>query len=248
MPRPRTNDPLGASDAPNFATDPAREQELVEEFKRRLAFIAQSYRLALELLGRDQDFNRSLARLKRSLARKSPANMRGERAHPELELVISRFARDHAEARTGSQGAEVTQQDAQAGARKAAELLKPRRGRSRNWALRYHAEGLMALLQETSGRPVQFLHVKDHVYDPQPVNAGGEILVRYFQGIDPTIAITTLATIVKDARRKFAGKPMRFLDFFPLYGAMPIEAEGSAKLQGGYRFERLEPNIPIYFP
>lgn len=248
MPRPRTNDPLGVSDAPNFVADPAREHELTEEFKRRLAFIAQNYRLMLEVVGKDQEFNRSLAKLKRSLAREQPAKTRGDRAHPELELVINKFARDHAEARTGSVGAEVAQEDAQAGARKAAEQLKPRRGRSRNWVLRHHVQGLMALLQETTGRPVQLLHEKDHKYDPQPVNVGGQILVQFFQDIDPNIAVTTLASIVKEARRKYAGKPMRFGDFFPHYGAGPLQEDGSAELGFGHRLERFEPSIPIYFP
>lgn len=165
-----------------------------------------------------------------------------------MELVINKFARDHAEGRTGALGAEITQEDVQAGARKAMEMLKPRRGRSRNRVLRHHAEGLMALLQETTGTPVQFVLEKEGHYDPQPVGASGQVLVQFFQNIDPAIQVTTLASIVKDARRKYVGKPMRFGDFFPLFGAGSIGVDGSAELGFGYRLEWFEPSIPIYFP
>lgn len=118
----------------------------------------------------------------------------------------------------------------------------------RNRVVRHHAEGLMALLQETTGKPVQFVFEREGHYDPQPLSAGGQVLVQFFQNIDPTIAATTLASIVKAARREYAGKPMRFGDFLPLYGAGPIGVDGSADLGFGYHLDRFEPSIPIYFP
>jgi hypothetical protein len=162
MPRPRTNDPLGVSDNPKVVTDHARLEELTDEYRRRLLYVSQNYQFAVDAIGSDPDFKSSHAKLQRSLARKRPAKVRGVRAHPDLELAINRFAREHAEARTGTPGAEVTQEDANAGARKAAELLNPHTGRSRNWLLRYHVEGLMALIQETTGKPVQLTHYKDN--------------------------------------------------------------------------------------
>lgn len=248
MARRRRNDPLGVSDNPKVVTDPARLEVLTDEFKRRLAIIDANYRSVVQTVGGDKDFNASLARLKRSLARKRPAKVRGERAHPEIEMVILKHALDHAERRTGMPAPQITQQDAQFGARKAAELLTPRRGHPRNTLLRYHVEALMALLQETSGIPVQLTLGKDHHYDPQAVNKSGQALVRFFRDIDPAIAITTLASIVKTARRKYAGKPMRFVDFFPVDATCGNLADGTAKLAPGYEAVLTLPFIPIYFP
>lgn len=89
---------------------------------------------------------------------------------------------------------------------------------------------------------------KNYCYELQAVNTGGRILVHVFQNLDPTIAVSTLASMVKGARCKYASKPMRFGDFFPLYGMGPMRKDGTADLRFGYRLERFEPNIPIYFP
>ncbi len=248
MARRRKNDPLGVSDNPQVVTDPARLEVLTDEFKRRLAIIDANYRSVVQTVGDDKDFNASLARLKRSLARKRPAKVRGERAHPEIEMIIVKHALDHAAERAGTSSAQITQQDAQFGACKAAELLQARRGRSSNGLLRYHVEALMALLQETTGAPVQLTLVKDNVYDPQAVNMSGQVLIRFFQDIDPTIEVTTLASIVKGARRKYAGKPMRFADFFPVDGTSGSLPDGTAKLAPGYEVVLTLPFAPIYFP
>jgi hypothetical protein len=248
MARRRKNDPLGVSDNPQVVTDPVRLEVLTNEFKRRLAVIDANYRSVVQTVGNDKDFNASLARLKRSLARKRPAKVRGERAHPEIEMIIVKHALDHAEERTGTPGADITQHDAQFGAVKAAEQLESRRGRSSNRLLRYHVEALMALLQETTGAPVRLTLVKDNVYDPQAVNTSGRVLIRFFQDIDPTIEVTTLASIVKGARRKYAGKQMRFADFFLLDGTSGSLPDRTEKLSPGYKGVVVLPFAPIYFP
>ena len=248
MPAPRRNDPLGVSDNPRVVTDPARVEELTVEFVRRLDFVQRSYGFALRTLGSDREFNASLAKLKRSLARKRPAKRRGDRAHPEIETVISKFARDHARERTGDTDATVTQRDAQAGARRAAEILRARPGRSRHSILRHFVEGMMAVIQGATGRPVQLLVYKNSVYDPQAADAGGRVLVSVFEDLDAGITVGTLATIVKMARQKYAGKPMRFSEYFPLYGATGDPLSGTTELKFGYRLVGFEPNIPIYFP
>src|SRR5690349_17675287 len=138
MPRPRTNDPLGVSDQPrNIVTDTTRVTEITTEFRRKLVFVEGSYRATVRAIGSDVDFNRSLARLKRSLARKRPSKHRGERAHPEIEKAILQHAMEHAKKRTGSSAPELTQQDANHGARKAAEQLRPYR-RPTNRILKFY--------------------------------------------------------------------------------------------------------------
>jgi hypothetical protein len=248
VPAPRRNDPLGISDTPRNLVSQARVSERLDEFKRRLAHIRGSYQLALEARLGDREFNGSLAKLKRSLARKRPSKRRGDRAHPEIEMVISQFAKANARNRTGLSDAAVTQEDANRAASKAAQILRSRKGRASNAILRFHVEGLMALLQEMSGRPVQFTHYKDNAYEPQPTGKLGKIMLEFCKEIDPSVTETMLASMVKAARRNYAGKPMRFADFFPLYGATSFAPDGTPELETGYRVEHFEPNIPIYFP
>ncbi|MGN6357714.1 MAG: hypothetical protein ACTHLU_09580 [Novosphingobium sp.] len=216
MPRPRTNDPLGVSDNPPTLTDPARSAEVIAEFQRRAAYIIRHYHVGLATLGNDRAHNRSLEKLERSLQRVRPTKRRGTRAHPEVEMAITKFAQDNAQMRLGSADAVVTQEDANAGARKAHAVLKKRPGRGRQTLLRYHVEGMMALIQQTTGTPVLIRLARDDDYDPQPGNAAGELLVQIFQNFDPSILTTTLASMVKFARRKYASKAIRFGDFFPL--------------------------------
>ncbi|MDR7102893.1 hypothetical protein [Croceicoccus sp. BE223] len=248
MPRPRTNDPQGVTDQPrNIVTDPTRVDAITTEFGKKLAFVESSYRSTIRALGNDLDFNRSLAKLNRSLNRKRPAKRRGERAHPEIEVVILKYAMDHAAIRTGSTGAVLTKEDANFGARRAADLLRPRR-RSSYRILRHHLRGLMALIQDTTGQPVLFTHHKDNLYAPQAVNMSGRALLLWAEKLDPTASVTTIATIVKQARREYAGKAMLFSDFFPTYRHEMNAPQPMDKLGPNYQVVTVLPFCPIYFP
>ena len=66
--------------------------------------------------------------------------------------------------------------------------------------------------------------------------------------LEPDVAETTLATMVRRARRKYAGKPMRFIDFFPAYFAKGSPLSGPVDIGNGLRIVGFEPNIPIFFP
>lgn len=106
----------------------------------------------------------------------------------------------------------------------------------------------MALLQGYSGKPVlvsKYSIVEK--YEPHFRPGVSEIIPRFFQHIDPAIPIIKLVDIVMKARGKYAGREMVFLDFFPLYGAHEGK-DGTLELHPGYRLEKFEPNIPIYFP
>lgn len=248
MPSSAISDLLEASDKPTVAKDPARDQAVADEFAKRRSFLKWNYQFALQSLQGDKAFNRSLARLKRSLARKRPAKHRGVRAHPELEIAISVFARRHAAKRTGDPKAEVTQQDANAAADQASKLLLPRRGRPRNSILRIHVEALMAAIEEAVGTRVHIPLQKDNVYDPQAVDPWGQLLVDFFCELDPAITVTTLASIVKDARRKYAGRPMRFRDLLPIPDVPEFDENGVARRIPGDLMAAFVPSIPIYFP
>jgi len=114
--------------------------------------------------------------------------------------------------------------------------------------LRHHVEGLMALLQETVGKPVLLTLQKDHEYDPQAVGKNGEMLIMLARLMESEVAITTLASMVKTARKKYASRPMCFADYFPGYGVTGDLLAGPVDIGGGRRIESFVPNIPIYFP
>jgi hypothetical protein len=224
-----------------------RVAAITREFRKKLAFVDGSFRATIRAVGSDLDFNRSLEKLNRSIRRKRPSKRRGERAHPEIEMVILKHATDHAARRTGTPGAALSQEDANFGARKAAELLRPRR-RSSHRILRHYVRGVMALIQELTGRPVLLTHTRDHLYDPQAVNPGGRALLMLAQQLDPSASASTVATIVKQARREFAAKPMRFSDFFPTYGHDLVAPQALDTLGPDHQVVRVLPFCPIYFP
>lgn len=232
MPRPRRNDPLGTSGEPRISSDPVRIEELRQEFHRRLEYIADSYRVARERVGSRREFNASLARLRRAV------NAKRTRQGP-LELAISHMVRKNAAERTGAPDARVIQVDIDAAAKFVVSRIKPQRGRPEDDLLRHHVEGLMALLQEMSGKPVRATRYKDNDYDPQLCDDFSEILVKFFSIVDPSVTWTTLTNYVLKARRKYAGEQMRFRDFFPLYGRSLNQEDGSFSF---------EPNFPIYCP
>ena len=92
MPAPRRNDPLGITETPKPPKDAERLAELVDEFRGRVSYVERHYEFLRLAFGGDLEFNASLAKLKRSLARKRKTSRRGDRAHPEIELVITKFA------------------------------------------------------------------------------------------------------------------------------------------------------------
>ena len=67
-----------------------------------------------------------------------------------------------------------------------------------------------------------------------------------FQEIDPTVTLTQLVDGAIKVRKQYAGKPLRFEDLFPLYGAK-VDDNGEFKLMPGFRLERFEQNFPIYY-
>lgn len=247
MPQRRVNDPLGVSDNPTYVQDPVREAEIVEAFQQKLAHIQSSYLMALRHLGNDARYNQSLARLKAAIKRPSPTGERGERLHPELELLVPHNAFRIARERTGDEHAKVIGEDLRLSAIHVANALKARRGRPKAMILRHHAEALMALLQETSGKPVRASRSKNSDYDRHLLGQLGNLMLSFFQAVDDSVSEGQLADIVLDARRNYAGKSLDFLTFFPNYGGR-IDDKGEIKLASGFRVEQVEWSVPIYCP
>lgn len=122
------------------------------------------------------------------------------------------------------------------------------RGNPGDTLLRRYVEALMALIQEATGTPVLATRHKDNLYEPQLVGIVGKTIRHIIGGLEPSVTETRLVNWVCEIRRERAGKPMRFRDYFPGYGARIDEDTGLPVLTGSVRLERLEINTPIFCP
>ena len=240
MPRPRTNDPSNLPTVPNPTKDPRRKEELVAEFRHRLAYVMHGYEFAKQAIASDMFYNKDLARLKRSLARKHKRRGKGSRLHPEIEMVISNLARQLAK----DEGVKVNGDHVAEAATIASRLLKPRRGRPDDAVLEHHVTGLVALIQQYSGMPVLARRYRNSVYDPHFAAGVSRIVPMQFENRAAGVTQRRLVRIVEQIRSEYAGKPLRFLDLFPGYGVKP-DADGMQPMPG-QRVVHFEPNIPIY--
>lgn len=242
MGRNRIVPPLGLPVRPNFVTCETRKAELQADFLQRLDYVLGSFRLGHETA----DFNASLARLKRTVkfGRQGPG--RGERLHPFLEIVVNHHARKFATKRTGDENAGLIQTDVEEAAASVAKNVSPVRGRPRAKLLDQHVAGLMALIQQFTGAPVVAQrHSGSGHYDPELLGAAR--ILRLLQEVDSTITETQLVNKVFQLRRAYANRPMRFFNFYPLYGAT-LGGDGDPVLASPLRLERFERSVPIYCP
>lgn len=243
MPRPRTNDPSNLPSVPNTVTNPEREAVLVSDFTKRLAYLMRSHQAAKIFEDDALAFNRSLERLRRGVVRKRKSAKSLTRLHPEIEMVISYHARRLAL----EDGCELDGVHVRKASLLTIALLEPRQGRPGDRFLELHVEGLVALLQEFSGKPVIARRTLDSEYHPHFAAGISRIVPMVFEDSAAGITEARLVRMVERIRRKYAGRPLRFLDLLPGYGMRMGEA-GEISLRPGLRLERFEPNIPIYCP
>lgn len=105
----------------------------------------------------------------------------------------------------------------------------------------------MALMQDATGLPVIAMRDKDSVYDPQLPGASGKAIRFLVDRFEPGVSDSKLSYWVRQARKKYSGKPMRFCDLFPGYG-MTIGSDGMPAGSLTHRIERFEFSAPIYCP
>jgi hypothetical protein len=244
MGRPRTNDALEVIGTPNIVTDPRRVKEIGNELLAKIAHIKRSYVAMTHLLGESSAFNQSIERLRTAVRRKRDPSIKESRLHPEVELVVSRYARQEALIRTGDSQAEVIQCDIEAAAIRAAEVLKLRRGRPAARLLERHIQALIAVWQEATGVAITASLSKNSEYGAR-LSEGAKGILMIATDLDPSITEIQLANLIKRTRRQYAGKALRFIDFFPAYQMEVDEVLSGAKLANGTRIERFEPNFPI---
>lgn len=244
MPRPRTLDPSNLPAAPKPTEDPLRQAELLAEFLKRLAYVDRNYHWCRRLEETTLTFNQSVSRVKKRLSRKRPAMRRGDRLHPDVELKIVDLARRQASKR----GTEVEQSDIDDAAHQFMETIKPERGAFKDNLLHHHVAGAIALWQSFSGLPILGRRYRGiDEYDPHFASEGGKFLYELVKGWDPQITETRMVNLVTDIRRKYAGRPMHFEDFFRFYGAT-IDADLRVRSQSNKVPGEVYPNIPIYCP
>lgn len=207
-------------------------------------FLQSSFRAAQKFCISDRaSYNKTLTRLRRALARKRKKKILGERIHPMIEMVISKFAREFA----AVDHAKVSPKHIEMAAQKALTILKPRRGRPDDEMLDLHVAGLVALIQETSGSPVIARKTRNSVYEPHFGEGASQLVPIVFRDVDASISNTRLINSVRKVRKKYAGKPLRFRNLFPFYGGS-VTSKGEIRMPPGYRLISFTPNIPIYCP
>jgi hypothetical protein len=248
VPRRRRNDPLGISDNPKLAIDGVRVAAQVGEIKRRLAYVQASYAFCKAQTAGLKSYNRSLARLKRAVGRPKRPGRTEYRLHPALEIRITQRARGLAGIEGSARLDPAHNQFVQQAAAEIAATASPIRGRPANACLRHHVEGLMALIQEACGTPVLALREKESIYDPQLAEGVSQCLRIVFSAVDPVVTTVQLVNIVRAARRKYAGKRMRFRDFFPFYGGNVDPTTLVPQPGPHHRLEHFEVAAPIYCP
>ena len=231
-----------------MVTDPERVAKRVAELRRRLTYLEQSYslekRLGLDMKG----FNTSLSRLKQAVTRPRNIHLLETRLNPWLELAINVRARELAGLAPDAPLLADHNCVVQQAARQVAERATALRGNPGDRLLRRYVEGLMALYQEFTGTPVVAMRHKDSVYEPQIPGTAGKMMRLIVDLLEPGISETKLVNWICAARRKYAGKPMRFRDLFPGYGATMNEDTGLPTLPAPYRLELQAISQPISCP
>lgn len=218
MGRPRINDPAGVSDNPVCVTDPVREAELTNEFRKKLIYLLRQFQLERTLTN-FETFNGSLAHVKKIVADKADAADIGK-MHMQIQLAIMNQAKEYANERENSHEARISGDDKMRAMELVASKLKPVMGKPHAEVLHRTVAGLMALAQETTGRPVMARKTRG-LFEERHLSPGISQILLELQRVDPSITETQLANIVFRMRKKYKGRPMRFADFYPGYSFGP---------------------------
>lgn len=163
-----------------------------------------------------------------------------------LEVAISVNARRAAAERTGHEDVLVEGADITAAAAQVAKSVDPISHRPRDDNLVHSVEGLIALIQEFSGRPIIPRRNRNSDYEPHFAPGVSQLVPQVFKAVEPDVTTTQLVTIAESARRKWAGRRPTFSEYFPAYGLGP-RPDGSLISPSGLMLIAFEPNIPTYF-
>jgi hypothetical protein len=194
-----------------------------------------------------RDYNEAIRALKRVAAGEPAGGGRYKRLPPMMiELAVSVNARRLARERTGGGDAAVEGEDIRRASIHVGGCLMPIGHRPPARNLIYHVEGLMALIQDSTGRPVVPQRYRNSIYDPHFRPGVSEIVEMVFRELEPSATSSQLVTIAERARKKWAARKSMFEDYFPGYG-LSARPDGSLASGCGLGIERIERSIPTYF-
>lgn len=248
MARRRYYDPLGVSDEPTEETDPGRIAEIEAEMDRKIAHIERAYRFEKKTQLDIRSFNAWVDRLRNAIGRQGQEDATEERVHPLLETAINIEARKLAGLpETARLEAEHIGFVAQATSN-VVSRTKKMRGSPGQILLRRYVIGAMAVIQEATGRPFLAQRYKDSVYEPMLPGPQGQKMREIVDRLEPGVSDSRLRYWVDEARKKYAGKPMRFRDMFPDYG-LRLDPDAGMPVSTAYSNNvTFTPNNAIYCP
>ncbi|MBV7259012.1 hypothetical protein [Erythrobacter crassostreae] len=216
-------------------------QQRVEEFQKRLSYLAANYSFCKQISEGRQSFNDSIETIGRSLTRKRRSSLELKRVHLVIEVEITKRARILAE----PESREVRQSDIDNAAAELLGSLSKLRGAPKNGSLRYHVAGLIALIQQFSGHPVLAHRGKPGEYAPHFVSGVSQIVPHFFEQVDPKVRLMTLVECAISIRTEYAGKRLDFLDLFPMYGTV-VDSKGELRPGPGIEIKAFDKNISLY--
>ena len=223
-----------------------RQNARLQEFLRRAEYAQHSFRFCREVEGDHAGFNESLRMIDRGLHQPRRKRRSRKRMHPEVELVLSHFARGFARERTGEPDARPDQSDIQKACEKLLAEIKPLRGRPPDRALQHHGAGLMCLWLWLTGRDVTASTAPSSDYKPQLTSVGAKTIWELLNQVDPGVTKTAVVNIIIEARAEGTLEGKEFRDWFPLYGAKLDSETGSPQLGMCLKLESFELSYPIY--
>lgn len=175
------------------------EARLVRDFRRRFAYILQSFRSARAHTEDVLSFNESHAAMMRSLNPRRRVKPSRRRLDPEIELLVNakalRITRLQEASAEKFDGTHV-----RAAVREIVEEFKPRRGRAPDRELKLTVHALMALHHQTCGSHLCANTTRNGEYDPHIISPIGQVFLDELRKIDPDVTLVQFVNIVTAAR------------------------------------------------
>lgn len=225
---------------------PERPLGKLQEGLRRIHYVQSCFRSCREVECAFAGFNESLRMLDRGLHQPRRKRRGSKRMHPEIEMVVSHFAKRIARERTGNSDTRPQQCDVDRACEEVLAKIKPRRGRPRDHVLHYYVAGLMCLWYWLTGEEVTASTMPSSAYNPQLTSLGAQEIWKLLREVDPRVTDTAVvnAIIATRGRGVLAGKEFR--DWFPFYGATWNPETGAPELRMGLELACFELSYPIY--
>jgi hypothetical protein len=220
--------------------DPADEyREQLEPFLRHWHHVLRSFASSRELERAHPSLNTAIRDFRASLSGKPQKSARKGRAHPFLEIAISKLLSDW------GVNDEPSVTDVLRACKVIEKRLKIVRGRPTDSTLAYHVEGLMLLWKELTGKDCKASrkHAKDE-YDPRPVSRGAFMIERSIKSIDPTVSRTAIVNCILRGEKRNQGR--RFRGMFPFCDGGGDLAGGVPTAGPGFKLDSFGLAHPIY--